>query len=134
MKKTGKNFSKRVDFLFLIKKRESMQNLIIGIIIVVVIAYLIFIRRTKKLHKAIDSLVSGKSVSVTIPQSLDQIRNTIQAHLKNVISTDNTILFEYKLNLFIVVATNNKEVLISLAPSEEEVRNFEKLENSNEGR
>ncbi len=106
-----------------------MQNLIVGIIIISIVAYIIFIRRTKKLYNAIDSLISKKSNSVTISQSLNQIRSTIQAQFKNVISTDKTILFEHKFNSFVVVAIDNKEVLVSLAPSEEEIEDYEKLEN-----
>ncbi len=112
-----------------LKKGKFMQNLIVGIIVISIIAYIIFARRTKKLYSAIDALLSRKSDSVTIKQSLEQIRNTIQAQFKNVISTDKTILFEHKFNSFIVVAASNKEVLVSLAPSEEEIQNFEKLEN-----
>ena len=106
-----------------------MQNLIVGIIVISIIAYVIFARRTKKLYSAINALLSKESDYITIKQSLDQIRNTIQAQFKNVISTDKTILFEYKFNSFIVVAVSNKKVLVSLAPSEEEIQNFEKLEN-----
>ena len=106
-----------------------MQNLIVGIIVISIIAYVIFVRRTKKLYSAINALLSKESDYVTIKQSLNQIRNTIQAQFKNVISTDKTILFEYKFNSFIVVAVSNKEVLVSLAPMEEDIQNFEKLEN-----
>lgn len=106
-----------------------MQNLIVGIIIISIIAYIVFVRRTKKLYNAIDMLLSENSDSITLSQSLGQIRSTIQAQFNNVISTDKTILFEHKFNSFIVVAINNKEVLISLAPSEKEVQNYEKLEN-----
>lgn len=112
-----------------LKKGKFMQNLIVGIIVISIIAYVIFARRTKKLYSAINALLSKESDYITIKQSLDQIRNTIQAQFKNVISTDKTILFEYKFNSFIVVAVSNKKVLVSLAPSEEEIQNFEKLEN-----
>ena len=106
-----------------------MLNLIVGIIIISIIAYIIFVRRTKKLYNSIDILLSKKSDSITIKQSLDKIRTTVQAQFNNVISTDKTILFEYNFNSFIVVAINNKEVLIRLAPAEDEIESFEKLEN-----
>lgn len=106
-----------------------MLNLIVGIIIISIIAYIIFVRRTKKLYNSIDILLSKKSDSITIKQSLDKIRTTVQAQFNNVIFTDKTILFEYNFNSFIVVAINNKEVLIRLAPAEDEIESFEKLEN-----
>lgn len=105
-----------------------MQGFIIGIIIIAIIAYVIFISRTKKLYRAIEEILSGKSESIVIKQSLEQITNTIQAQFKKTISTGKTTLFEYKFNSFVVVPISQKEVLISLAPSDDEVQAFSKLE------
>ena len=105
-----------------------MQGFILGAIIVTVIAYIIFTRRTKRLYVSIDKLISKESNSITIKQSLDQIRNIIQAQFKNVISTEKTVFFEYKNYSFIVAPLNISEVLISLAPSEEEIEIFEQQE------
>jgi len=106
-----------------------MQNLVFIIIAIAIIIYFIFLKRTKSLYDAIDKIISGKLESVKLKQSLEQIRNTIQAQFKNVISTDKTILFRYKNFSFIVVPINEKEILISFEPSSEEIENFEKLEN-----
>lgn len=105
-----------------------MQGFIIGVIIIVIIAYIIFVSRTKKLYKAIEEITSGKSESIVIKQSFEQITRTIQSLFKKIILTGETILFEYNSNLFIVVPISKKEVLISLAPSDDEVQNFIKLE------
>jgi hypothetical protein len=105
-----------------------LQSFIIGVIAIGIIAYIVFISRTKKLYKAIEEITSGKSESIVIQQSFEQIKTTIQAQFKKIISTDNTIFFEYNLNLFIVVPINKKEVLLSLSPSEEEVQTFVDLE------
>jgi len=102
-----------------------MQNLILGIIILGVIAYFIFYKRTKSLNNAIEKVLSGKLKFVQIKQSLEQIRNIIQAHYKKVAYTDKAIIFEYKECEFIIVPSNTKEVIISLSPSNDELEKFE---------
>lgn len=106
-----------------------MQGFIIGVIIIVIIAYIIFVSRTKKLYKAIEEITSGKFESIVIKQSFEQITSTIQSLFKKIILTGETILFEYNSNLFIVVPISKKEVLISLAPSDDEVQSFVEFEN-----
>lgn len=106
-----------------------MQGFIIGVIIIAIIAYIIFVSRTKKLYKAIEEITSGKFESIVIKQSFEQITSTIQSLFKKIILTGETILFEYNSNLFIVVPISKKEVLISLAPSDDEVQSFVELEN-----
>jgi len=101
------------------------------IIIMMIIMYIIFIKKTKSFYNAIDKIISGELESVRLKQSLEQIRNIIQAQFKNIFSTDKTILFEYKNLSFIVIPLNKKEVLISLEPPSEEVKNFEKQEKNN---
>ncbi|MDP3588050.1 MAG: hypothetical protein Q8R58_08360 [Sulfuricurvum sp.] len=105
-----------------------MQSFIVGVIIIAIIAYIIFVSRRKKLYKAIEEITSEKSESIVIKQSFEQITRTIQSLFKKIILTGETILFEYNSNLFIVVPISKKEVLISLAPSDDEVEHFIKLE------
>ncbi len=90
----------------------------------------IFNKHQKKLYASINELAIGKSKLISIQQSLNQIRNTIHAQFKNVTSTNETIMFEHEFNSFIITGINENEVLISLAPSDNDIENFEELENN----
>lgn len=97
--------------------------LIIGGILVLI--YLIFVRRTSQLYKAIKIVTNKVKDTVVINQTFEQITNTINAQFKQVVNTSRTVLFIYKDIEYLVIPINEKQVLLSIKPNKNENNFFD---------
>ena len=105
-----------------------MNTLIVGIVAIIIAMYITFTIKRKRLGKAMRLIRSGEKDQIIMKQTLEQIKNVVNAHFEDVVFTGKTIMFSDNQNVFIVTSIGKKETLISLAPEMDEVKEYEKLE------
>jgi len=98
-------------------------------IFIVIIMYIVFATRTRKLMKGINSIKYGLTSSAIVNLNYENMRTTIQTHYKQVITTGNTILFEAEGLSLVAAPIEKNKMLLGIQPTEDEIKEFSELEN-----
>jgi len=99
------------------------------VIFIVIVMYIIFSIRTRKLMKGINSIKYGLTSSTIVNLNYENMRTTIQTHYKQVITTGNTILFEAEGLSLVATPIEKNKMLLGKQPTEDEIKEFSELDN-----
>ena len=108
---------------------SNLTLMIVGIVGFMVVMYIIFVIKSKRINKALKLIISGQQDTVIIKQTLEQVKNVVNSHFENVIATAQTIVFQKHGYTFIATPISKNEVILSLMPSDEAIEEYADIEN-----